>query len=159
MLDACRSRDLRRVLDAGLRLIGLGPGLTPSGDDFMGGLLFAAYHRAACQADSALWDARAVAHFLRQARPGTNTISFTMLSDLAYGAGPEPLHRLSNALIKDAPTDIIQPAVRALTCIGHTSGWDMLTGLLAGMQGSKAHSTLLAGECGPRSISVQEYVW
>ena len=39
----CRRQDLGSIMLRGREVVGLGPGLTPSGDDFLGALLFAAH--------------------------------------------------------------------------------------------------------------------
>ncbi len=124
--DACGQRDLAGVLAAGQGLIGLGAGLTPSGDDFLGAALFALHH-------TGCWDADAVGSFFRQARSRTNAISFTIMADMAHGHGPEPLHDLLVAILCHEPREAVTTAASSLIRIGHSSGWDMLAGLLAGL--------------------------
>ena len=96
-------------------LIGLGPGLTPSGDDYLGGMLVAlrACGRAA-QAES-LW------RWLRPRLPGrTNAISAAHLAAAAQGEAHEALHAV---LAGDDPA--------RLDAVGHCSGWDGLAGAAA----------------------------
>jgi hypothetical protein len=120
--------------DAAIGLIGLGPGLTPSGDDFIAGALFAARLRAAAEPrvdETAAWLGRAVLAVL----PGrTNRISAALLGDAAEGLGFAALHELCHALA-GGEGGAIDAAARRLVAIGHSSGWDMLTGLLAGIGG------------------------
>jgi hypothetical protein len=92
-------------------LIGLGPGLTPSGDDYLGGVLIALrlLDRGA-QADS-LW--RRIEPLLA-AR--TSAISAAHLAAAAAGEGHEALH------------DALSGSVAGLGRVGHCSGWDALAG-------------------------------
>jgi hypothetical protein len=130
----CRRQDLRSVTLKGREVAGLGPGLTPSGDDFLGGLFFAAHflHRAypksfpGAEADGS--------DFLDWARTRTHPISYAVFSDLVMGHGPEPLHELAGNLVRgrEGPVQSVDAAVR-VSRIGHSSGWDMLAGFLTGM--------------------------
>lgn len=104
-------------------LIGLGAGLTPSGDDFVGGALIAL--RAAGQV--ALAD-RAAAWALVLAENGTNRISRAHLRCAAAGQGHEALHDLLAAL-KDGERAIAR-AMQALDRVGHSSGRDAAAGAL-----------------------------
>ncbi len=130
---ACLGRDMRRIAEESEQLVGLGPGLTPSGDDYLGGLLFAAHHLKAAYPTEFSWGVGPVLDFLHQARPLTNRISHTILSDCAQGHGSEPLHDLLNSLLQAEPVECLLRSVDRLTGIGHTSGWDMLAGTLTGM--------------------------
>jgi len=133
LVEACRARDMAWIAQSGLRLVGLGPGLTPSGDDYLGGLLFTAYCLKAAYPTEFSWGAGPVLDFLHQARALTNRISDTILSDLAHGHGPEPLHDLVNSLLQAGTVEHLVSCAYRLTGIGHTSGWDMLAGALTGM--------------------------
>jgi hypothetical protein len=130
---ACSRRDLGQVTQIGRNLIGLGPGLTPSGDDFMGGLLFAAHALKRAYPEEFSWNEEPVREFVDWARLQTNSISHTMLGDLAFGHGPEPLHDLLAALLAGKDVDAIPPVINRVSGIGHTSGWDLLAGFLTGM--------------------------
>ncbi len=112
--------DLSNVLP----LLGLGPGLTPSGDDFLGGAMIAldalGHHRAR---DTM---ARVVG---RHARHLTTPISVAHLAAAAEGAGGGSIHGLLNAALRgDGPA--IPPAVNRVAKIGHSSGWDTLAGIV-----------------------------
>ncbi len=130
---ACRNRAPERVLAAGRALVGLGPGLTPSGDDFMGGLLFVVDQLKAAFPEELGWGSIGLDEWLAWARPRTNTISYAILASHAAGQSVEPMHTLVGALLGDRLLDEILTAVRAVLAIGSTSGWDMLMGLLVGM--------------------------
>ena len=140
--DALTRNDLDRFETAALRVLGLGPGLTPSGDDFIGGIFFALAH-----APRAAWASRLPA--LRQrihtaAQSATNPISAALLDDLMAGTSYRALHKLLAAWDGEAeapavadtapaqpqPTTHAMHALQAILQIGAHSGADMLTGLL-----------------------------
>lgn len=128
---ACVADDASAVADAARPLLGLGTGLTPSGDDYVGGMLFArrlieTHHRA-------VWDA-AVARIVADAATLTHPVSARLLADLAAGEGWAPLHDLAVALADQDPEAALR-AARHLTALGHTSGWDILAGVSAGLGG------------------------
>jgi hypothetical protein len=127
---ACDADDPTAVVAAADALLGLGPGLTPSGDDFVGGVL-CARNWAGTRADD--WS-RAAALVIERARTRTHPISVALLEDLAAGEGHEPLHDVVDALIRRDERRALA-AVEQLGALGHSSGWDMLTGLLVGIGG------------------------
>lgn len=105
-----------------LGLLGMGPGLTPSGDDLLGGILIA-LHR---------FDRGADARFLwRSVAPAcagqTNEVSAELLRAAALGHGSHALHGALEALISG---DDLARAVARLAQQGHSSGWDSLLGLV-----------------------------
>ena len=107
-------------------LIGLGPGLTPSGDDMLVGLMVA------------LWTALGTVccdHFSRSIvrhSTQTNRISAALLEQAALGIGSAAQHRVAQCLHELTPATELEAAVAGLVRWGHTSGWDSLTGILLG---------------------------
>lgn len=129
---ACSRRDAAAFWSEAAALVGLGEGLTPSGDDFLGALLFALH----VMPTTAAWLAErpsAQAQFLETARQRTHPISYTLLRDLASGEAVAPLHEFVGAAIGAGPLDGMRQAAARLTCIGHATGWDLLAGVLAGL--------------------------
>jgi hypothetical protein len=101
-------------------LIGLGPGLTPSGDDFLSGVLMLLGAIGERDAHAAL--ARAIA----AAAPGsTSALSACFLRATAAGHVGENLHRAVSSIV----TGDVDAAVAAVANIGHSSGWDLLAGV------------------------------
>lgn len=129
MLD----QDISRIASIGKDLVGLGPGLTPSGDDFLGGMLFAAYSLKMTYPEDFFWEDEGVRDLVDWARTQTNPISHAVLHDLALGHGPEPLHEVVRSLLMGRDLECPLAAVARLIKIGHTSGWDILAGVLTGM--------------------------
>jgi hypothetical protein len=129
---AAGSGDAQAFAQAGLRLLGVGGGLTPSGDDFVGAALFTLQHMGF---DSAGW--RETIRTLTDAtRTRTHAISAALFADLAAGESFAPLHELVAARDTGA---MLEPA-RRLTAIGHSSGWDMLSGMIAAATGTLHHA-------------------
>jgi hypothetical protein len=97
-------------------LIGLGPGLTPSGDDYLGGMLVALRLTGrGVQADG-LW------RWLEpRLKARTSALSAAHLAAAAAGEAHEALHRVLNGELE----------LDALDAVGHTSGWDALAGAMA----------------------------
>ena len=116
---ALRRGDLPAVVAA---LAGRGSGLTPAGDDVLGGLLVVL--RTAGHDERALLDAVSGAR--------THAISRAFLAWAARGQAVEPVHLLLAALARGdrAAARRHQEAVLAL---GHTSGADLLLGLRLGL--------------------------
>jgi hypothetical protein len=106
-------------------LIGLGPGLTPSGDDYLGGILIAlSLIGQTCLRDQ-LWQ---ILEPLLAHRTGD--ISRAHLAAAAGGLGNAALHDVLHAILAGR-TDAISFAVASISALGHTSGWDTLAGGVA----------------------------
>ncbi len=104
-------------------LIGLGPGLTPSGDDYLGGLLIALHALGRRPQANALW------RWLEPRLKRTSAISGAHLAAAAAGEGHEALHASLEALASrnaDWPRTLDQ-----IARVGHVSGWDALAGIAA----------------------------
>jgi hypothetical protein len=131
---ACHGDDAEAAGQAARALVGCGGGLTPAGDDYVGAALFA---RALAAPATAAW-AATVARVVGHARRTTHPISAVLLADLAEGHGHAALHALAAALATGAPLADAVGRARALVRIGHSSGWDMLAGLLGALGGPGA---------------------
>lgn len=114
--------DAQGAANDAIGLLGLGPGLTPSGDDFLVGALATLDATGECDAHAAL--ARAIIAALPAA---TSPLSACFLRAAAAGHAGESLHRAVWAVMAgDAGV-----AIAAVDTIGHSSGWDMLAGVIA----------------------------
>jgi len=110
--------------DAAPVLAGLGPGLTPSGDDVLGGVLFALRASRGPGEEPRL---AAVAEGV-----ATNDISRAFLRWAARGQGLAPVHDLVEAAV-EGDLDSARAAGRALVAVGESSGADFALGLHWGM--------------------------
>jgi hypothetical protein len=117
------------------RLVGLGPGLTPSGDDFLCGLLA-----------SSSFSRHQLAEALEEAAlagiAGTNEISASLLRCAARGLFPRDLRRAAAALAAEDEVGAVL-AIRRLCAHGHSSGADTAAGFLFGLAALTSASTLL----------------
>lgn len=129
MANACLENQPVQILQTADALIGLGAGLTPSGDDFIGGLLFCIANLQDVYPELNLINPLLLEHY----RSRTHQISFTLLKDLANGHAIAPLHHIINGLLGGASLENIRLSVSQLTQVGHSTGWDLLTGLLTGL--------------------------
>jgi len=133
LATACFNFDMTEVTRRGRELVGLGPGLTPSGDDFLGGLLFAAHSLKTAYPQHFNWEGEPVTDLLDWASTQTHPISHAILRDHAFGHGSEPLHEVVASLLNGRDLGHTMEGAKRLLGIGDTSGWDILAGMLTGL--------------------------
>lgn len=106
------------------KLCGLGSGLTPSGDDFLSGILIALNFLNEVELKDCLW---------RQiedcARHHTTPISLAHLSAAAQGLEGATIHHVMSA-IANGSDEQISRAVNDLPLVGQSSGWDIMAGII-----------------------------
>jgi hypothetical protein len=107
------------------QLLGLGPGLTPSGDDFIAGMMIALHGIGEIAKAELIWQAA-----LPQAHTSTNPISYAHLQSASAGYGSAALHNAISMIVCGRTVEI-QYAITRAASIGHTSGWDALAGAVA----------------------------
>ena len=73
-----------------------------------------------------------VARLAREAASRSHAMSAALFAGLARGRSFAPLHALATALQRGARGAALD-AARRLVVLGHSSGWDMLTGFMLGM--------------------------
>lgn len=123
---------LRADLDAAragaAAMVGLGPGLTPSGDDFLVGL-FAILNIA----QSPCHPMRAICgDVVAIARTSTNAISVAALANAARGRVRQSIEALVRELIDGTPAGL-RVALDRVLAIGATSGSEIVAGLVSGL--------------------------
>ncbi|MGN9844732.1 DUF2877 domain-containing protein [Nonomuraea sp. H19] len=132
LASSCAEGWLLGAVTAAEQLVGLGPGLTPSGDDVLAGLLVTLRHLgAAAGAERAVWLADWLAPAVTfDARTRTTPLSATLLHCAARGeASPEVTAVLRGVTGRQA----LEPALRRLHRLGHTSGADLAQGIAIGV--------------------------
>lgn len=132
--QACKQKNLGNLLKTCSSLIGLGNGLTPSGDDFLGGCFFALYYLSSFYPMKIVMDHQAISHAVETLQKKTNPISWTLLHDMTHGKGMEPLHNLMDSIVTNISVDALSVNANKLTAIGNSTGWDILTGLFCGLE-------------------------
>lgn len=137
MLDevfrAVSDSDSSRILGVTEEMIGLGEGLTPSGDDFAGGLLFSSSVLSECFASYRAFPRLDVAGFLDRSSKRTNFISHVILKDLAQGHAFDTLYHFIMGILTDQPLEKVRALGLEVVRTGHSTGWDLLTGLWMGL--------------------------
>src|SRR5690606_18033036 len=141
LAEACAAGDLAGAVEAAERIVGLGPGLTPSGDDILCGLLVslrlvgdAVRHgrRAVWLAD---WLGAAVT---ADAGTRTTALAATLLHCAAAGGAGAEVAAVLRGVAGHEPPAL---PVRRLLAVGHTSGADLAQGVLAGCRAALALTT------------------
>ncbi|EOL42924.1 DUF2877 domain-containing protein [Enterococcus caccae] len=116
----------RSQLESGLEfLLGRGLGLTPSGDDMIVGHLAA---RLLLRKKSAIVNGL-LTELLSEQTPTTDISKHYLLCALS-GRFSEPVLKLVDVLTTNSTKEQIEKAVRTVISVGHTSGVDLLAGLL-----------------------------
>ncbi len=118
LLGALREADFPTVRAAAGRLAGWGVGLTPSGDDFLAGVMLALWATGRASLNPALCEA---------AVPHTHRISRAFLRAARDGLADARWHRLLHALAGDEHAELVAAADDVLA-FGASSGLDMLAG-------------------------------
>ncbi|MFC7649684.1 DUF2877 domain-containing protein [Streptosporangium lutulentum] len=132
LAQGCAEASLLKSVTAAEQLVGLGPGLTPSGDDVLAGLLVALRHLGtAAGAGRAVWLADWLAAAVTfDARGRTTPISATLLHCAARGEASGEVLAVLRGL---AGRQSLEPALHRLLQLGHTSGADLACGLRIGL--------------------------
>ncbi len=130
LVEGLTSRNRRSLKVVTSSLAGLGPGLTPAGDDFLAGTLLALALIQEHRADAEL--AQIAGLLLETAAPRTHEISAAYMRAAHAGEASEAWHPLLGAIAAGDAT-AARDAVGAVMAIGETSGADMLAGFITGM--------------------------
>ncbi len=136
--EVASTSELLKGLESAVELVGLGEGLTPSGDDFLGAFLFTLRVMDCAAEDAYGIDWQSVEAWLRRVKPLTNKISYAVLADHACGEASEPLSALVHAAMSGASQARLDQLVGRLGEIGHSSGWDMLAGVYCASSASRS---------------------
>lgn len=132
LLAATQRYDLPAAMTSLRPLIGLGPGLTPSGDDLLVGYLTGLWCLA--QNDSQrIAFVRSLGNAIHSLANQTNEISRTYLFHAGRGQVSSTLTALAQAICHGKDQDQLLPLFTAAAKSGHSSGTDAITGLLFGL--------------------------
>jgi hypothetical protein len=131
LIAATRTFQVDEAITAIRPLIGLGLGLTPSGDDFIVGYLAGLWSTAGSDS-SRLRFISSLGAWLSQAAAGTNAISCTYIQSAVNGNVSEPIATLAQRFGQAESLDSVREATRIALQVGNTSGTDGVLGLLLG---------------------------
>jgi Protein of unknown function (DUF2877) len=129
-------------LSALTRVIGLGTGLTPCGDDFLVGYLAGLWCTVRDSVEHRQYVSK-LSQVVIHRSGSTNDISRTYLYHAAHGQISNRLYSLAKAISKPESPARILPVAESAMHSGHTSGMDAVTGLLFGLS-TWGGETLLA---------------
>ena len=114
-------------------MIGLGGGLTPSGDDILVGYL-AGLWTTVLDRPERIRCVSSLGEAVIATRPeGTNAISRTYLFHAARGQVSSRLSDLAAVICRGEDADRVLRVAESAMKVGHTSGMDAVTGLLVGL--------------------------
>jgi uncharacterized protein DUF2877 len=109
--------------------VGLGPGMTPAGDDVLVGML-TVFSSSAAGGVGARLTAR-LARALTPVLASTPDVSRHLLTQATRGLPSRALHELGAALVGNAAEPALDGALQVVLGIGCTSGADACTGMIA----------------------------
>jgi hypothetical protein len=113
--------------DVELGVLGRGPGTTPSGDDVLSGVLLVLHGVTRGQTrERVRWLGERV---VSAAAEQTTAVSTALIAQAAQGRASERAERLVRSLFGSSGTDY-ERAAADLIQVGHTSGTDLLIGIL-----------------------------
>jgi hypothetical protein len=133
--------DVHGVRAHGRALLGLGPGLTPSGDDFLVGL-FAVLNLAKSPAHGLRRECDAI---LADAHERTNAISIAALREAARGRVRDSIQTLLQELVAGQPSRLRHALARVLA-IGATSGRDIVAGIACGLEANVRRASVVLAD-------------
>jgi hypothetical protein len=136
-LEALIAGDVAAAIGPTLDLVGLGIGLTPSGDDYLVGLL------ASLEATGDPIHQGLASAIGEGARDRTTPIGVAMLGHATRGQFSERVHDVLTGLADGRIRAVAEPIERAMA-YGATSGADTLVGLLCGLELAVARRTTRA---------------
>jgi hypothetical protein len=126
-----KEEQLRRVTQ---RLLGWGPGLTPSGDDFLAGFMLSVqWGEGATRNSFRARTTKICSLILTQAVHRTTVFGRELLRLASLSQGPYAALALLQALYDPSGEDALASATSLLS-LGATSGADLLAGIIAGAE-------------------------
>jgi len=124
------TRDDPALLDALIACLGVGAGLTPSGDDFNIGFLLA-LNRWGAALNPRVNLTQLNGNIIQAAYQKTTTLSANLIECASHGLADERLIAVIDALVSGAPQS--NTPIEALLMWGNSSGLDVFTGFVAAL--------------------------
>ena len=129
--------DLGAIKQSAAEILGLGPGLTPSCDDFLAGLLMSINTAGVSifgkEPETLAFFEKVSDAVAGLAREKTTIYSQSLLNEAASGSGPLNALDLIISVVTRGPDGITEPAKRLLK-VGETSGADIAVGIYYGIR-------------------------
>lgn len=129
--------DTETILKSAEPILGLGPGLTPSCDDFLAGLLLsiklAGDFLFGSEQSSIDFFKKAADAITELARVKTTIYSISIINEAASGHGPQAAADVISSVLTKNPDSTAQ-ASKTLISMGETSGADIAVGIFYGIR-------------------------
>lgn len=132
LADATRRNDSIASMHVAARLVGLGPGLTPAGDDFLVGFLAGLWSITDANKERLEFFGGFARMVVRLSRR-TNDISRAYLLHAAHGQVSSRLADLVGAISRGESPERLRETCEASLQVGHISGMAATAGLLVGL--------------------------
>jgi len=131
LLKAIKSNNTQNLMESVTHLIGLGPGLTPAGDDLLIGLMLSMLYFAENLNVNTARVHNVNSAIISCVHARTTSVSQEFLIQAAIGNAHEQILNLIEVLLIRESNDVEQVA-RTVLAIGGTSGTDTILGVLLG---------------------------
>jgi hypothetical protein len=129
LLTELSNKRMSESIEKASKLIGLGPGLTPSGDDFLVGLFTVLNIQKSPKYHLKDFGKEVV----KLAKPLTNDISYMAIQKASIGKVRESIISLVTSILYGTEEDLILSLNKVLK-IGSSSGTDIALGIVAGLE-------------------------
>ncbi len=130
-ISNCNFEDVSK---SSYQLIGLGPGLTPAGDDVLSGVMAAGVF-CSLAFKALYFDMQKInTQIISGASGRTTTFSQILLSDASMGEVVRPLGQLLQEILCGNDKALLVSLTRQVMALGESSGRDMLSGIIMGMK-------------------------
>lgn len=133
-MEALKGADPVAVSRDAKTIIGFGPGLTPSMDDFLCGVMIALKYLGEFFGFDTGLTAKMNGKIIGGNLDRTTRVSAEMLKHAAEGRASEPVKELMRALLYQKDHEAIKKAASAALDMGETSGTDLLLGIDTGFE-------------------------
>jgi hypothetical protein len=133
-IQAAGRRDWNDFYLAVRNLVGLGPGLTPAGDDFLAGFYGALAHLAPTQAGVGDFYQYANDALFRNLSGRTHPVAEFFTEQFAAGFTSQVFQEVLFSICSSEGKLALQGYIRALLNFGSTSGTEILRGMLAALE-------------------------
>ncbi len=140
-MQAVTQQQLEPAVRAAEALIGLGPGLTPAGDDLLTGLIAVTILLSEALAICPNFYQQFGNTVLERAQDRTTLLSVNWIEYATRGEVSQPLGYLLQALVLPIQPQRLEALARAVLTSGATSGADLLAGIILGSQCLLAQSS------------------
>lgn len=126
--------DFQGVTKASYRLIGLGPGLTPSGDDILAGVMATGSYFSLAYKGLRSEVKRINSCIISKVPGRTTVLSQILLSDANKGEVARPLGQLLQEILCGVEAPLIADLSHQVMALGASSGRDTLVGVVTGFE-------------------------